>query len=807
MKELVDDALDACEEAGVAPVVSVAVADGKIVVTDKGPGIPEKTVEALLDFSVRVSSREAYISPTRGAQGNALKTVIAMPFALDGRKGRTRIEAHGIAHDIQMSVDLVRQEPRFTHTCAASSVTTGTRVTVLWPNQACSKLASARDGFLQMARAFTYLNPHLSLVLSWDGTELMNVSAPDPGWSKWLPSDPIPAHWYAPDQFERLIAAYIGHDETHGRSRTVREFVCEFRGFKGSGKQKEVLAATGLSHAPLSSLCRDGAIDQKTVAALHSQLKAASSPVKPEMLGIIGEEHMRRCCIDAGGEPDSFAYVRRKLNGDTPALIEVAFAYLPKAEERQLIAGVNWSAAINNPFRIDDALSDQRAGPFEPIWLVVHLAQPRPQVRDRGKSSVHLGRELERLIVDALSTVTRRWTKVRKAEERQASASMNRHARLTRSRRVSLKDAAYEVMKEAYLKASANDTLPAHARQIMYQARGYIQERTGRPLDDAYFTQTLLPEYMSDHRVDWDVVSDARGHFHEPHTSCSFGLGTLAVRDYLEQMRDPELSEIALHPPSVITHGPRGRFGAVLFIEKEGFKPLFESVELARRYDLALMSTKGQSVVAARQQVDDMCGNYQVPLLVLHDFDKDGFSIISMLRTSNHRYTYQRQIDVIDLGLRLSDVDAMGLREEAETVYSGKGKDEDARRANEKARRANMIKNGATPEEAEFLLNKRVELNAMPSDVFIKWLEAKLKKHGVRKIVPDANMLGNTWRRTVEAGLVAQKLPELIAEAEKEVGALPVPKDLARRVKKYLRQHPEAAWDHAVAAIARGCRE
>ena len=116
LKELVDDALDACEEAGIAPEVSVAVGDGKIVVADNGPGIPDETVEALPDFSVRVSSREAYVSPTRGAQGNALKTVIAMPFALDGSKGRVTIEAHGIAHDIEMSVDLVRQEPRFTHT-------------------------------------------------------------------------------------------------------------------------------------------------------------------------------------------------------------------------------------------------------------------------------------------------------------------------------------------------------------------------------------------------------------------------------------------------------------------------------------------------------------------------------------------------------------------------------------------------------------------------------------------------------------------------------------------------------------------
>ena len=33
----------------------------------------------------------------------------------------------------------------------------------------------------------------------------------------------------------------------------------------------------------------------------------------------------------------------------------------------------------------------------------------------------------------------------------------------------------------------------------------------------------------------------------------------------------------------------------MLFIEKEGFLPLFEAVHLAERYDLAIMSTKGMS--------------------------------------------------------------------------------------------------------------------------------------------------------------------------------------------------------------------
>ena len=96
LKELMDNALDACEEAGVAPDIKIEVRDGSITITDNGPGILSSTVKSLLDFGVRVSSREAYVSPTRGAQGNALKTLVAMPFALDGTLGETLIAARGV---------------------------------------------------------------------------------------------------------------------------------------------------------------------------------------------------------------------------------------------------------------------------------------------------------------------------------------------------------------------------------------------------------------------------------------------------------------------------------------------------------------------------------------------------------------------------------------------------------------------------------------------------------------------------------------------------------------------------------------
>jgi hypothetical protein len=87
LKELVDNALDAAEEAEIAPVISVTVKPGSIVIEDNGPGIPAKTIESVLDYSIRVSSREAYVSPTRGAQGNALKTILPMSYVMDDRRG------------------------------------------------------------------------------------------------------------------------------------------------------------------------------------------------------------------------------------------------------------------------------------------------------------------------------------------------------------------------------------------------------------------------------------------------------------------------------------------------------------------------------------------------------------------------------------------------------------------------------------------------------------------------------------------------------------------------------------------------
>jgi DNA topoisomerase VI subunit B len=136
LKELVDNALDAAEDSDIAPEIDVTVSTerGEIIVADNGQGIPPETVTGICDYTIRISSREAYVSPTRGAQGNALKTIVAMPFALDNdTPGDVVIEARSVAHRIVFGIDRVRREPVLQYTQTDSLVRNGTRVIVHWP--------------------------------------------------------------------------------------------------------------------------------------------------------------------------------------------------------------------------------------------------------------------------------------------------------------------------------------------------------------------------------------------------------------------------------------------------------------------------------------------------------------------------------------------------------------------------------------------------------------------------------------------------------------------------------------------------
>ena len=75
--------------------------------------------------------REAYAQPNARAQGNALKTILAMGYVLDDSGddacGKTIIEAHGIAHRISFAWTTLSRNRRSTHVTKPSTVTKGTQ--------------------------------------------------------------------------------------------------------------------------------------------------------------------------------------------------------------------------------------------------------------------------------------------------------------------------------------------------------------------------------------------------------------------------------------------------------------------------------------------------------------------------------------------------------------------------------------------------------------------------------------------------------------------------------------------------------
>jgi hypothetical protein len=400
-----------------------------------------------------------------------------------------------------------------------------------------------------------------------------------------------------------------------------------------------------------------------------------------------------------------------------------------------------------------------------------------------------------RTIADMLAKTTDRWAKQRKAEIRDANARFRRADRMSRRMRpLNQTEAADYVMRDAYRTASANGTLPANPRQIYYAARPEMLRLTEKTsIDSKYFTQTLLTEYMRrrpDATANWNIAWDDRGHFSEPHTGREIGLGTLAVRSYIKGHRDPLIRNAAISVADIKTKGPDGRYGAVLFLEKEGFTQILEAARIAERYDLAIMSTKGMSVTAARTLVEDLCGQRGLKLLILHDFDVSGFSIKQTLVTSNRRHFFRHPINFIDLGLRLADVEEMGL--DAEPTSNNGDDDRIAER---------LRINGATDEEVAFLIGEeRVELNAMSSDVFVEFVERKLNEHGVAKVIPAPATLAEAFT-AFRRGAAAQAAlePEM---ARLNAEPVEVPSDLDARLRAHLEDNPEETWDAALKAIA-----
>lgn len=393
IKELIDNSLDACEKTGIAPVIEITIDAYSITVQDNGSGIPVDIIKKSQDYLYRVSDKSYYIAPTRGQMGNALKVVYAVPFVLDPENpGYVEIGSHGELHHISITLDRILGKPVMKDT-VSDFVRNGTFVKI--NSASLLSLSNNEDSYKtaptpqDLVEGYTAFNPHVTFILNG-----IRYEATDPTWTKWTTDMPTSAHWYNIETLSDLVAGFLAKERQNGQNRkSVREFVSEFRGLSGTAKQKKV--TEDFYRADLSMFEKDGDIDRESLKILLGKMQAECIAPKPMMLGIIGKDHFTKWILSQGGAEPSITYnIRKGINDDgMPYVFEFGFAVKTDSTLRRTqLSGLNWSPCVGDvpDPTLRQAIQEASVNPRDPVIFLVHIAKPRFEFMDRGKTKIEL---------------------------------------------------------------------------------------------------------------------------------------------------------------------------------------------------------------------------------------------------------------------------------------------------------------------------------------------------------------------------------------------------------------------------------
>jgi hypothetical protein len=731
LKELVDNGLDAAEQNGVQPEIRIGVVERRssvrLYIGDNGAGIDPGTVQRILNYSTRTSDKSAYRSPTRGAQGNAFKTVLGIPTALGSHKPVT-IEAKGVRHTVQPTVDPAGVS-HVSYDQEQSPERTGTLIRLELPSSGQSIDPK------RWARGFALFNPHafVKILVSKKAPKQAKTSrvrsgsfykpTASPEWRKFLPTDLTSPWWYDDSAMGKLVFQHLNAAKQGGKDLTLREFVLQFRGLSASAKTKAIC-----DQFPEINRLSDFKNNPNEAARLLNAMQEETKPPSPDMLGCVGEEHFRSLFERWYGVKRFWYQKTREVVDGVPFVIEAAFAETKRPGH--IYHGINFSPTYEDPFRNsylqgveEDASGVGVASFFRTVYCyphkaaAVHLICPALEFMDRGKTRLSLSQHLNDLIGKTLWKVSKTVYKEEKDREKDAARQERRERQEAElaakpDKQMALTEAVPIVMMDAFAKAAGNlGVVSAHT--LYYVVRDMIQVHTARTLTSDYFEQTLLPAYQQEHgRID-GLYYEPRGTLYEPHTGEAIPLGTREVESYVF---------------------PSWLYDKILFVEKKGLWPVFQAAHLAERYDMAIVAGEGYATEACRVLFANAEQGKEYQLFVLHDADPAGYNIARTLREETWRMPEHRT-QIIDIGLKLKEALDLGLRAEEFT-------------------RQKAIPQGLelTELEREYFegrkvgkkswIAKRVELNAFTSPDLIAYTQRGLEANGVRgKVIPDGDAM------------------------------------------------------------------
>ena len=429
IKEAVDNALDACEEAEVLPDIEIEVRRTgpetfRVAVEDNGPGIVPENVPFVFG-KLLYGSRFHQIRQSRGQQGIGISAAVLYAQLTTGLPAviTTRTGALEPAHHFALRIRVETNEPEILeHVEVEWDRTHGTRVEIEFR----ASLA-AKKRLVEYLRSTGVVNPHARIRAEIDGEAFVSDRVVD---EPLVPPRAIKPHPLGIElgQLARMVA---------GSKGALAPFLVDQFVRVGAKTAEEICTAAGLQPSTrVESLSGDD------VSRLLAALQSVRVPPPPttQCLSPIGEELLVRG-LSAEYRMDFVAARTRPsaVYGGHPFMVEAALGYggkLPAEGSAQLmrfanrvpliyqqgacttthcVAEVNWRGY---------GLS-QAGLPQGPLLILVHIASTNVPFTSESKDAIATIPEIEREVMLALQDLGRdlrtflsRRDRTRLAEER-----------------------------------------------------------------------------------------------------------------------------------------------------------------------------------------------------------------------------------------------------------------------------------------------------------------------------------------------------------------------------------------------------
>jgi hypothetical protein len=656
VKELVDNALDADDllwhdNPSQPPQVEVRLeyfeASGTIQVQVSVANRARFPVEQLDDIFATgwYTSRKAFFKGlSRGALGNALKTLLGIPYALYNSTKPSdpyrpsyapmTIAVGDTLYKPQYQVDVTTQTISFAHQHNSITPVNGTIIKVNLDHFWQERRRTLSELHL-LADQYHLCNPHAAFhwTIEIVGENLTLEYSPHSDWTNKF-QDPAPIQWYSPPAFQELLAAtyrrQFGEDRSGKLSmEDVRHL---FGGLRDQQGPTEGLISQRFSKETLTN----AEIESPGIVDLYSSLYRRSPHFESRTLGGIGPDHVRT--VLTGSLPlarDVFydSATDSGENPDVPFVLEAAVAQL-KEGNRRVWTAINFTPTYGEPFlrswlrvvnRLDEPVLGLRGlldayGIREdtPLVLFLHLICPNVEHREFSKTEInHLP------FKDALAGLLDRLLAcIRQAQE-------DEQLRL---------------------------------EQTITQAINFILDRVDK--NERFVVDQLIEKLRSELSRDptlatWLETPEASGRLR------TYVANYLSRNTVLTQhVARPALASISLpvHPDRHISvwtehiaHAQMAQYhvNKLLYVQPPTLEPVVVENNWLCRMDMGLIRNS-PGIDELHTAVVQSAFNVDVPILVLHNGDEAGLRLIDQMRT----WLSDRGVNVgriVDVGLQVED--------------------------------------------------------------------------------------------------------------------------------------------------------